>query len=42
MKHDGMQLFWTKIDLLVVSKCIRAGYYTFSQLKFKVNKRINL
>ena len=23
-------------------KCFRAGYFTFSQLKFKVNKGINL
>ena len=28
--------------LLVFSKCFRAGYFTFSQLKFKVNKGINL
>ena len=28
--------------LLVFSKCFRAGYFTFSQLKFKINKGINL
>ena len=28
--------------LLVFSKCFRAGYFTFSQLKFEVNKGINL
>ena len=28
--------------VLVFSKCFRAGYVTFSQLKFKVNKGINL
>ena len=27
--------------LMVFSKCFRAGYFTFSQLKFKVNKGIN-
>ena len=27
--------------VLVFSKCFLAGYYTFSQLKFKVNQRIN-
>ena len=30
------------IIILVFSKCFRAGYFTFSQLKFKVNKGINL
>ena len=29
-------------SVLVFSKCFRAGYFTFSQLKFKVNKGINL
>ena len=28
--------------ILVFSKCFCAGYFTFSQLKFKVNKGINL
>ena len=30
------------MHLLVFSKCFRAGYFTFSQLKFKVNKGINV
>ena len=30
------------IYILVFSKCFRAGYFTFSQLKFKVNKGINM
>ena len=33
---------WSKTLLLVFSKCFRAGYFTFSQLKFKVNKGINI
>ena len=35
-------LFSSYLHILVFSKCIHAGYYTFSQFKFKVNNRINL
>ena len=35
-------LYIIYIMVLVFSKCFRAGYFTFSQLKFKVNKGINL
>ena len=34
--------FWGFSVVLVFSKCFRAGYFTFSQLKFKVNKGIKL
>ena len=33
---------YTCACILVFSKCFRAGYFTFSQPKFKINKGINL
>ena len=43
MENDYLEnrLLLLKV-LLVFSKCFHAGYFTFSQLKFKVNKGINL
>ena len=41
--HVGGHIYVTDaVCVLVFSKCFRAGYFTFSQLKFKVNKCINL
>ena len=44
----SLSLLWNRqcliscvLRLLVFSKCFRAEYFTFSQLKFKVNKGIN-
>ena len=38
----NISMYSSVVVIFAFSKCFRAGYFTFSQLKFKVNKGINL